>query len=46
MIIGLWGIQKYGSTDVQGVQENVAIEDGGSWFTVKRDSAVVQFRIV
>jgi hypothetical protein len=23
------------STDVQDVQENVAMEDGGSWFTVK-----------
>jgi hypothetical protein len=30
-----------GSTEVWGVQKNVAIEDGGSWFSLKRDLAVV-----
>jgi hypothetical protein len=37
-IRGLWGVQTYSSTDVWGVQENVK-EDGGSWFSVKRDPA-------
>ncbi len=34
-IRGLWGVQMYKSTDVRGVQENVAIEDCGNWFSVK-----------
>ncbi len=34
------GVQTYKSTDVQGVEENVAIEEGDNWFSVKRDPAV------
>jgi hypothetical protein len=35
-----------GSTSVRGVQENIAIEDGGSWLSLKRGPAVVQLRLV
>ncbi len=39
-------VQMYSSTDVWGVQENVAIEDGGSWLSVKKGPSSVQLRIV
>jgi hypothetical protein len=32
------GVEMNSCTAVWGVHENVAIEDGGSWFSVKRNS--------
>jgi hypothetical protein len=40
------GVQMYSCTAVGGVQENVAIEDGGSWFSAKKGPRHIQWRIV